>query len=93
MEIEPEVLDPQGRPTRATVNMPGKWKLIIYGAVAVVIGLLLLYVMFWVALVFLALGAITLGINLIRSWIRGEKPIKNSQASVKFYIGNKPPRD
>jgi hypothetical protein len=72
--------------------MPGKWKLYAYAAVAIVIGVLLLYVMFWVALVFLALGAITVGINLIRSWFRGEKPMQTSQSSVKFYISTKPPK-
>lgn len=91
MEIEPERMDPQDRPFSVPFKGPKKWQLILFGAVALVIGIALLFFMFWIALFFLALGALSLLINLIRSWFRGDKPGENTRASVKFYIGRGPP--
>jgi len=91
MEIEPEIIDPVKGKKRMPGKMPGKGSLILFGILGLIIGGALLFFMFWVALFFVAAGAIAMVINLIRGWFRGEKPLKSSQSSVRFYINRGPP--
>lgn len=94
MEIEPEIIEPDGQSRRANVSFPAKWKLVTFGILALVIGAGMLFFMFWVALFFAALGAISICINMIVRWLRGDKsPAPTRSASVRFYIGQKPPGD
>lgn len=91
MEIEPEKMNPHERPRSSPLPLPGKWQMMLWGSLALIIGGALLFFMFWIALFFVALGLVFFVINRIRSWIRGEKPGENSSASVRFYIGRGPP--
>ncbi len=92
MEIEPERMNPRDRPASSPFQGPKKWQLYLFGALALVIGAVLLFFMFWVALFFVALGILTLIVNWILGLFRGEKPTNKSQSSVKFYINRGPPR-
>lgn len=93
MEIEPEIMDPQKSRRPASDRMPGKGSMFFFGILALVIGGALLFFMFWIALFFAAMGVISLGVNLIRSWIRGEPSRDPSSGSVKFFISRTPPED
>ncbi|WFB35907.1 hypothetical protein P3T73_17275 [Kiritimatiellota bacterium B12222] len=94
MEIEPERMDPQDRTqTIPPFKAPAKWKLVVFGILALIIGGFLLFLSFWILLFFIAVGAVVFVIQLIRSWFRGEKPLQNSQSTIKFTIGRAPPKD
>lgn len=92
MEIEPEIIEPAGQRRRPSIQYPPKWKLVTFGVLALIVGAGLLFFMFWAALFFAALGAVSLCINMIIRWLKGDKsPKSNGSTSVRFYIGQKPP--
>ncbi|MDF3129637.1 hypothetical protein P0Y35_10570 [Kiritimatiellaeota bacterium B1221] len=92
MEIEPERMNPSDQRASTPFKKPKKWQLYLFGAVALIIGVALLFFMFWAALFFMALGILTLIFQRIRSWFTGKPPAGSSQSGVKVYINRGPPR-
>ncbi|MGA0333930.1 MAG: hypothetical protein ACO3N7_03900 [Kiritimatiellia bacterium] len=74
MEIEPERMDPRDRPGSPPFRRPAKWKLYLWGALALLVGGALLFFMFWVALFLVGLGLLSYAVHTVLRWFRGEKP-------------------
>jgi hypothetical protein len=87
MEIEPEVISPQGssRGPRMITPIP-KWKLILGGVVAVAFLGLLLWLAFWVALVLIALAIIGAIIRFILNLFSGGSGGGGSSSNVQVVI-------
>lgn len=102
MEIEPEYIPPpkheyrEQRRTTMVSARPGPLAMIVFGGLAIVIGAVLLFFMFWLALAFTAIGLIALGIQAIRRLLTGNKgnagqSHSQSHSTVRIQIGRRPP--
>ena len=93
MEIEPEVLPPEGaeRGRRQGAapgrRAPGGLSTLLFGAVALAFAAVLLFFMFWVFVAFAAVGLAVVGINALRRLLTGGKPTPSQgNVKVRFHI-------
>jgi membrane protein implicated in regulation of membrane protease activity len=92
MEIEPEHIPPprsgrrKYRQTGPSPRQIGVLPLVLWGALAIALGVVLLFFTFWLAIAFTAIGLIFIGVNFIRRLITGRKQPEKGQTSVRFYI-------
>lgn len=100
MEIEPEYIPPPKHEyresSRTTVvgGRPGPLAMILFGGLAIAIGAVLLFFMFWLAIAFTAIGLIAFGIQALRRLLTGKKGnAGQNHSTVRIQIGRPPPRD
>lgn len=93
MEIEPEHIPPPRSNRRAPpphgAHPPrgiGMIPLVLWGALALVLGGILLYFVFWLAIIFTAVGLILMGINFVRGLFSGKQNRKTRHTIVRFHI-------
>lgn len=93
MEIEPEHIPPphagsrtrQGE-ERTTIRRIGFFPMLLWGALAIALGVVFLFFIFWAAIAFTAIGLILIGVNVIRSLISGKQPKGTGHTVVRFHI-------
>lgn len=93
MEIEPEVLPPENgyrRGPRPGAG-PGRRRAgllptLLFGGLALAIGGVLLFFMFWIFAAFAALGLALVGINALRRLLTGAPPPNSGNVRVRFHI-------
>lgn len=60
--------------------------MLLWGALAIALGVVFLFFVFWLAVAFTAIGLILIGYNVIRGLLSGKKRTGTDHAVVHFHI-------
>ena len=93
MEIEPEHIPPP-RPgprtrqwkERESIRRVGFLPMVLWGALAITLGVVLMFFIFWLAVAFTAIGLILVGVNYIRGLLSGKQRKGTGHTVVHFRI-------
>jgi hypothetical protein len=96
MEIEPEHIPPRHSDRgkgpwkeRTTTRSIGFLPMVLWGGLAIALGVVFLFFVFWLAVAFTAIGLILIGFNAIRGLISGKQQKGTGHAVVRFHIDRK----
>ena len=81
MEIEPEVIPPQGQRQGPRPPRPGGWQSVLAGILGLIVLVGIAWVAFWLVLIILGVGLIGWIISKISSFITG-KPSSSSNVQI-----------
>jgi hypothetical protein len=87
MEIEPEVIPPQGRRQNPWPPNRPRWQTLLAGVAGLAVFVLILWLAFWVALVLIGLALIGWVVRKIVMFFTGTTGTSDSSVKVTIYRG------
>jgi hypothetical protein len=88
MEIEPEVIDPDGRRRGPVPPEVPKWKLALAGAAGLVVLVAIAWIAIWLALILIGIGLVAWLVRKVLGFFTGTPP--GSSSSVRIVIRRPP---
>ena len=83
MEIEPEVIDPDGRRRGPEAPRPPSWQTALAGLAGLAVFLLLLWLAFWVALIVIGLALVAWAVRKVLGFLTGTP---SGSSSVRIVV-------